>query len=56
MSTNRAPNFDTTFRDGDKSSQASMTCDERACLAEVLETLRADVTEAGLAMAAALSA
>ena len=39
--------FDTTLRDGEQSPGCSMTLDEKLQIAEVLESLRVDIVEAG---------
>jgi len=41
--------FDTTLRDGEQSPGASMTRDEKLCIARQLERLKVDVIEAGFA-------
>lgn len=43
--------FDTTLRDGEQSPGASMTKEEKLCIARALERLRVDVIEAGFAIA-----
>ncbi len=43
--------FDTTLRDGEQSPGASMSQDEKVCIAKALEKLRVDVIEAGFAIA-----
>lgn len=43
--------FDTTLRDGEQSPGASMTLEEKIKIAEVLESLKVDVIEAGFAIA-----
>lgn len=43
--------FDTTLRDGEQSPGASMTLEEKLNIAEVLDTMRVDVIEAGFAIA-----
>lgn len=43
--------FDTTLRDGEQSPGASMTLEEKLRIAEMLETMRVDIIEAGFAIA-----
>ena len=39
--------FDTTLRDGEQSPGASMNLDEKLQIAEVLDSMRVDIIEAG---------
>lgn len=48
---NRVRIFDTTLRDGEQSPGASMTLEEKLRIAEMLETMRVDIIEAGFAIA-----
>ena len=43
--------FDTTLRDGEQSPGCSMNLDEKLRLAEVLQSLKVDIIEAGFAIA-----
>ena len=43
--------FDTTLRDGEQSPGASMTLEEKLKIAEVLESMKVDVIEAGFPVA-----
>ena len=43
--------FDTTLRDGEQSPGASMNLDEKLQIAEVLDSMRVDVIEAGFPIA-----
>lgn len=47
---NRIKIFDTTLRDGEQSPGASMTLDEKICIAEALDRMGVDVIEAGFAI------
>jgi isopropylmalate/homocitrate/citramalate synthase len=49
MNPDRISIFDTTLRDGEQSSGASMTKDEKLRIARALEKLKLDVIEAGFA-------
>ena len=43
--------FDTTLRDGEQSPGASMTRDEKVCIAKALEKMHVDIIEAGFPIA-----
>jgi len=43
--------FDTTLRDGEQSPGASMNLDEKLQIAEVLDSMRVDIIEAGFPIA-----
>ena len=43
--------FDTTLRDGEQSPGASMNLDEKLQIAEVLDSMKVDIIEAGFPIA-----
>ena len=47
--------FDTTLRDGEQSPGASMNLDEKLQIAEVLDSMKVDIIEAGFPIASNLS-
>ena len=51
MSNDKLVIFDTTLRDGEQSTGASMTKDEKVRIAKALERMRVDVIEAGFPIA-----
>ena len=46
--------FDTTLRDGEQSPGASMNLDEKLQIAEVLDSMKVDIIEAGFPIALSL--
>ena len=47
--------FDTTLRDGEQSPGASMNLDEKLQIAEVLDSMKVDIIEAGFPIASKTS-
>ena len=47
MKNNKVIIFDTTLRDGEQSAGASMSVDDKIEIAEMLDSMKVDVIEAG---------
>ena len=51
MKNNQVVIFDTTLRDGEQSAGASMSVDDKVEIAEMLDSMKVDVIEAGFPFA-----